>query len=502
VAIRRRAVLFALAIAVWVFIAWVRQPASAQPPAVVTILHFNDVYEIEPIEAGHIGGLSRVATVLRQLKRTQSPVLSVLAGDYLSPLAIGTAVVDGQALGGRQMVDVLNAVGLDWATFGNHEFDVPLQAFLARNAQSKFHIVTSNVTDTNGQLLPNTVRSAVVPLRAGGRQVRLGLIGLTIDSNRQPWVRYLPPIESARAALKEVQGKVDGVIAITHEALADDQQLVAAVKGIDVVLGGHEHENWLIRRGPDLTPIVKADANVRTIAVVTLTFTRPNARPSVSTRLQLIDESVAKDPTVEAVAQRWTTTAFDAFRKSGFNPDRLVATTTEPLDGRESTVRNRPGRLTDLITAAFAREAGQVDVSLLNGGSVRIDDVIPAGPVTEYDTIRILPFGGNVARAVFDGSLLASVLDIGMKNQGTGGYLQTWGVNRQDNRWLIQDKPLDPAGRYRIALTDFLLAGRETNLGFLTETNPAIHDVQYLRDVRMALIDELRAQYPPSAAPR
>ena len=89
------------------------------------------------------------------------------------------------------------------------------------------------------------------------------------------------PIESAQSALKELQGKVDAVIAITHQALADDAQLVTDVKGIDLVLGGHEHENWLIRRGADLVPIVKADANVRTIAIVTLTFARVNARTSV-----------------------------------------------------------------------------------------------------------------------------------------------------------------------------------------------------------------------------
>jgi 5'-nucleotidase/UDP-sugar diphosphatase len=473
-----------------------RSAADAQPPAVVTILHFNDVYEIEPIEAGHVGGLSRVATVLKQLKRTHAPVLSVLAGDYLSPSAIGTAVVNGEPLGGRQMVDVLNATGVDWATFGNHEFDISQAAFLARNQQSMFHLVSSNVTDVNGQLFPKTVRSAIVPVRAGGRMVRLGLLGLTIDSNRQPWVRYAPPVESARTALAELHGKVDAVIAITHQALADDALLVTELPAIDLVLGGHEHENWFIRRGQAMTPIVKADSNVRTVAIVTLTFPNRTARPAVSSRLQVIDDSVAKDPAVEAVAQKWTTTAFDGFRKSGFTPERTVAVTTEALDGRQSTVRNRPGRLTDLITASFAREAGDVQVAILNSGSVRIDDVIPPGPVTEYDTIRLLPFGGKVARATFDGSLLASVLDAGARNVGIGGYLQTRGVTREGERWLVQGVPLDPTARYRVAITDFLLSGGETNLGFLTETNPAVHDVQYLRDVRMALIDELRTEFP------
>ena len=291
---------------------------------------------------------------------------------------------------------------------------------------------------------------------------------------------------------------MDAVIAITHQALADDALLVTQFPAIDLVLGGHEHENWFIRRGPSLAPVVKADANVRTIAIVTLTFPAGKGRPSVASRLEVMDDSIQKDPAVEAVAQKWTTAAFDAFRKSGFTPERVVTVTNEPLDGREATVRNRPGRLTDLITAGFAHEAKDVQVAILNSGSVRIDDVIPPGPLTEYDTIRILPFGGKVASATFDGALLASVLDTGVKNAGIGGYLQTWGVKRDGDRWLIQGAPLDPAARYRVALTDFLLAGRETNLGFLTETNPAVHDVQYLRDVRMALIDELRAAYPPA----
>jgi len=471
-----------------------RQPAGAQAPATVTILHFNDVYEIEAVEDGRYGGLSRVATILKQLKQSRSPVLSVLAGDYLSPSAIGTAIVDRQPLAGRQMVDVLNAVGLDWATFGNHEFDVAQAGLLARNAQGTFHIVSSNVTDADGKLFPGTVRTAIVPLRSAGRTVRVGLFGLTIDSNRQPWVKYAPPIESARSAVAELKGKVDGIIAITHQALADDAQLVSDIPDIDLVLGGHEHENWLIRRGPRLTPIIKADANVRSVAIVTLTFAGAE-RPTIVSRLQVLDEKVAKDPRVEAIAQRWTKAAFDAFRQNGFTPERVVATTSEPLDGRESTVRNRPGRLTDLIVAGFAHEAG-VDVAILNSGSVRIDDVLPPGPLTEYDTIRILPFGGTVVRAAFDGVLLRNVLDTGLKNAGTGGYLQTTGVSKDGDRWMVGGKPLDPGAQYQVATSDFLLSGRETNLGFLTETSPAVHDVRYLRDVRMAFIDALHEAYP------
>jgi 5'-nucleotidase/UDP-sugar diphosphatase len=469
---------------------------DAQSAATITILHINDIYEINAVEGGRYGGLSRAATVLRQLERSKSPVLMTLGGDYLSPSAIGTAIVDGQPLAGRQMVDVLNHVGLDWAVLGNHEFDVSEAAFRTRLAESRFRVVASNVSDVNGEAFPGTVRSAVVPVQTGGRTIRLGLIGLTIDSSRRPWVQYSPPVNAAREQIAQLKGTVDAIIALTHLSLAGDQDLVTQLPDIDLVLGGHEHENWLLRRGPAFTPIVKADANVRTVAVVALTFGRANTRPTVTSRFDVLDQSVRPDSTVQGVVQKWTSIAFDAFRKNGFEPERVIAMVTEPLDGRESTVRNQPGRLTDLITAGFDREAGGVDVAILNGGSVRIDDVVQAGPITEYDVIRILPFGGRLARAAVDGALLGSILDIGVTNRGTGGYLHTRGVTRDSNRWTVQGKPLDVSARYTVAMTDFLLSGGETNLGFLTRTNPAVHGVQDLRDVRVALIAELRAQYP------
>ncbi len=475
--------------------AGVHYTADAQSPATITILHINDVHSTDVIDQGRSGGLGRASTLLQQLKRSQAPVLMTLGGDYLSPSAIGTAIVDGEPLDGRQMVAVLNAVGLDWAVFGNHEFDVSESAFRARMAETRFHVVSSNVSDVNGQPFPGTVRSAVVPVEAEGRTIRLGLIGLTTDLNRRPWVRYAPPVDSAREQIAQLKGKVDAVIALTHLPLPDDQELVTQAQGIDLVLGGHEHENMQVRRGRAFTPIVKADPNVRTAVVVTLTFGTAGARPAVSARLQVIDESIQHDPKVEGVVRKWTALAFNAFRKSGFEPERTVAVINEALDGRDSIVRSQPGRLTDLIAAGFDREAGGVDVAIVNGGSIRINDIIQPGPVTEYDVIRVLPFGGRVTRASFDGALLASVLDIGVKNRGSGGFLHARGVTYEGSRWLVKGKPLDPAARYTVAATDFLLSGGETNLGFLTGTNPGVHDVQDLRDVRIALITELRTLY-------
>lgn len=470
--------------------------SSAGQASTVTLVHLNDVYEILPVEGGKSGGLARVATVIQALKAAHPAVLTTLGGDYLSPSALGTARVDGQPLAGRQMVDVLNATGLDLATLGNHEFDVSEAAFRAHLTQSKFRIVSTNVTDALGKPFPGVPTSLVVPVVAGGRMLRIGFIGVTIDSTQKSWVRYREAIAAARAEIETLRGKVDAIVALTHLSLEQDAEFVAAVPDIDLVLGGHEHENWLMYRGPRFVPVVKADANVRSIAIVTMTFAAPGTPPAIAVRLQKIDDSIASAPAVDAVARAWVEKAFAGFRREGFAPEAVVATIGEPLDGRESSVRNRSGRLTDLIAAAFAREAAPVDMAFFNGGSVRIDDVVPPGPITEYDIIRILPFGGKVVKATFDGALLERVLDAGVNNEGQGGFLHTWGVRREGGAWLVQGRAIDPARRYAVALNDFLLTGGEANLGFLTRGHPQVRDVQELRDVRHAVIEELRRTSP------
>lgn len=469
---------------------------AGSSPARLTIVHFNDVYEIGPVEGGRTGGLARVAAIIKDLRRTNPPIVATLGGDYLSPSALSIPRVDGEPIAGRQMVDVLNVLGLEWATLGNHEFDLPEAAFRARLTQSKFGIVTSNITDGEGKAFPNTRDFAIVPVSAGGRTIKIGLIGLTMKSDSKTWVRYGPVIENAKAAIARMRatGPVDAIIALTHLPMDEDQALVTAVPEIDLSLGGHEHENYLLYRGGDLTPIVKADANVRTVAVITVTFPE-SGRPEVSVRLQAITEAIAPDAAVDAEVKRWTTIAFDAFRKDGFEPDRVVATLPYALDGRQYAVRNTTGNMTTVIMDALAREASP-DVVLMNGGSIRIDDELPAGPVTEYDVIRILPFGGAVTRVSMPGSLLLRALEAGERNRGSGGFLSALGASKSGDRWFVQGKPLNPSTRYRVAMPEYLMTGREANLPFLTRTHPLIGNIEDLRDIRQALIAELSARFP------
>ena len=92
----------------------------------------------------------------------------------------------------------------------------------------------------------------------GGSTYKVGIIGLTMKSDPRPWVKYLPVVESAKAAIAKMRaaGPVDAIIALTHLPMDEDQALVTAVPEIDLSLGGHEHENFLLYRGPNLTPLL------------------------------------------------------------------------------------------------------------------------------------------------------------------------------------------------------------------------------------------------------
>ncbi|MBW4541160.1 MAG: bifunctional metallophosphatase/5'-nucleotidase [Myxacorys chilensis ATA2-1-KO14] len=471
----------------------------------ITLLHLNDIYEITPVEGGKRGGMARVATLRKQLIAKNPRTFTLLAGDAFSPSALGTAQVNGKRLAGQQMVATMNAAGFDYATLGNHEFDISKEDFLQRLGESKFKWFSSNVDDEAGQPFSQVDRAPILMVKSDrGATIRIGLIGLTLDSNPASYVRYRDPIEMAKTQVSALRGKVNAIVAVTHLSLEEDQQLAAAVPEIDLILGGHEHENiqqWRLVPRPQHSsrcidqgiPIFKADANARTVYIHTLRYNTVNRCLTIDSQLQPITPALPEDPATAKVVQTWLQKGFQAFRTSGFEPNQTVATTTEFLDGLEESVRNRPTNLTQLIAKAMMREIDGSELAIFNSGSVRIDDRLPAGAISQYDVIRILPFGGKVLSVEMPGDLLKRVLDQGKANRGTGGYLQTANVQYDEKTgWQIQKQPLQTNRNYRVAINNFLMSGKEQNLGFLSLQAPGVKLIAEKRDIRFAVIQELQ----------
>ena len=463
----------------------------------INILQMNDIYELTPVSGGKEGGLARVATIRKELLAENPNTLTMLAGDLFSPSALGTAKVDGERLAGKQIVAVMNALGLDYITFGNHEFDIPEKSFLDRLGESRFAWISGNVLDKRHMRFPGVLENTVVEIRgANGGTVRLGILGLTSDGNMAEYVTYRDVLEVARAQVAALRGRVDILVALTHLSAEQDIVLAQAVPGIDLILGGHEHENMQFWRGANYVPIFKADANARTVYIHRLRYDTANRKLVVRSSLKRVTGEVPEDPSTLAVVQHWQELGFAAFRADGFQPERVVATVPVPLDGLEASVRNRSTTLTRLIAEAILAAVPGAELSIFNSGSVRIDDVLPPGPLTEYDVIRILPFGGRICGADIEGGLLRKVLGQGLANRGTGGFLQSAGVARDEAGWRVNGKPLSDGSTYKVAINDFLISGKEQGLAFFSDRNPGVRVTCMERsDIRFVFRDHLQKLY-------
>jgi 5'-nucleotidase/UDP-sugar diphosphatase len=464
----------------------------------ITLLQINDVYEIGPVQGGSEGGIARLATLRKELRRENPRTFMILAGDAFSPSALGTALVGGQPIAGAQMVAALNAAGLDYATFGNHEFDVAEEQFRQRLQESRATWFSANVRDSRGEPFPGVPESVIFTVRGQkGAPIRIGLVGVTVDSSRHPWVSYLDALESARRLARTLRPKVEILVAVTHLSIAQDQQLAEVAPEIDLILGGHEHENWQLLRGPRFTPIVKADANARTVYVHRLVFDTRTGKLEVKSTLSRVTRAIREDPATARVVSEWTERGFQAFRARGFEPGQVVARTPMALDGKEASVRNRATPLTEVIAHSMLAEWPEAEAAVLNAGSIRIDDDVPPGPITQYDVLRILPFGGKVLGVEMKGSLLARVLEAGRANRGKGGFLLTSNLEpgNEAGSWRIGTQPVLPERTYRITISDFLMSGGEQGIEFLSRSAPGVENVTELRDIRFALIDEMRRRW-------
>jgi 5'-nucleotidase / UDP-sugar diphosphatase len=460
-----------------------------------TLLHLNDVYEIAPIEGGTRGGLARVATIKKQLKAQNPQTYSILAGDFFSPSALGTAKVQDRPLAGQQMVAVLNKIGLNFATFGNHEFDLPKEAFYERLKEAKFKFFSGNVFDSQGQPFPGVNPYQIIEIKTKtGKIVKVGLIGVTINSNKKDYVVYKDALATAKEQVQVLKERVDIIIAVTHLSIDEDRQLAETIPEIDIILGGHEHENIQQWRGRDFTPIYKADANARSVYIHYLTFDTESRSLSTNAKLQPVTEAIPEEPETAKLVNEWMEKGFEAFRAQGFSPDKKVINNKVALDGLESHVRNQKTNLTEILANSMLQEVEKADLAVFNSGSIRIDDIIPPGTITQYDVIRTLPFGGKVLAIEMNGTILQKMLNQGQANQGRGGYLQTANVSKDEKTgvWLVGKKPLRMQQTYRLAINDFLVSGKETNLEFVNLQESGIKLIGEKRDIRFVLIDGLR----------
>lgn len=450
-----------------------------------TFLQLNDVYEIAPLEGGKVGGMARVANLRNQLKSENSNTFTFMAGDFLNPSLLGTIRYEGKRIAGKQMVEVMNAMGMDLVTFGNHEFDLSKNDLQQRLNESEFAWTSANARqkvcgttypfykEKNGIKEFATDTHIIEAKDADGTLIKIGFFGVVLPSNPKSYVQYNDMYEQSKRAYNSLKDKVDVVFGLTHVEVEQDRKIAELLPNLPLIMGGHEHNNMLVELGK--TKIAKADANAKTVYVHRLNYNKKTKELQLNSELVPINEQTGEDQKVKAIVEKWNTILEKEIKEIVANPYEVIYVTKEPLDGRDKPIRSKQTNLGGLIARAMAYGFdNNVDCALVNGGSIRIDDQLE-GNITSIDIFRVLPFGGGILRVELKGSLLKEVLDYGKSQAGEGAYLQRYLTAFKDGEWLIDGQPIDPEKIYTVAFSDYLLRGFD--IPFLKPDNKGVISV-------------------------
>ena len=438
----------------------------AAPEVRITLLQLNDVYVLEPVDEGRRGGLARLATLIKRIRGENPATLVMLAGDLISPSAASTV------LRGQHMVAGMNAIGLDLATFGNHEFDFGPALLAERMRESAFTWLSANVLDRRSGRPFGGARPDLVLTLAG---VRVGLFGLTLPeaartSNPGPDVEFRDPIETARAVSGDMRRHgVQLVVALTHQDMAADRAMAAA-RGVDVdvVLGGHEHEPLVAEEGKTL--ITKAGSDARYLVQVDVWFASDGTQRERSWTFHEVSARVPDDPEAARLVAAYG-------ERLGRELDTVVGRTATPLDARRAPLRTRETNVGDFVADAM-RAHLKTDVALMNGGGIRSDRIVPVGPLTRRDVVSLVPFNNVVVVLEMTGARLREALEFGLvdREREGGQFLQVSGLTltfdpgRPPGDRIVAAQvggvPLAPEGRYRVAVVDFIARGGGGITGF------------------------------------
>lgn len=227
---------------------------AAQGQKELWILHTNDTHSrIDPVEKNNPiveqadkGGYIRRATYIKEARKEHKDLLLFDCGDFSQ----GSPYYN--LFKGEVEIRLMNEMGYDAGTIGNHEFDFGLENMARLFKMADFPIVCANY-DVKGTILENVVKPYAILKRNG---LKIGVFGLSpkleglVQQSNCKSITYLEPNEVANqvAYLLKNEEKCDLVICLSHLGWqpginnpACDEDLITHTRNIDVVLGGHSH---------------------------------------------------------------------------------------------------------------------------------------------------------------------------------------------------------------------------------------------------------------------
>lgn len=430
--------------------------------ATITVIHTNDTHAAVKDDGKSQIGFAKLGSYVAGLKKEDPNVLLLDAGDMFQGLPFANLEK------GHSIVDIVNKVGYDAMTVGNHEFDFGASNLFEIQKKLNYPMLAANVSKDGQQVF----EPYIIKELAG---VKVGIFGLatpetaykTHPDNVKGYV-FENIIKSAQKTVDQLKNeeKVDIVILMAHLGLYegdDTSDLVAQnVEGIDLIIDGHSHttlEAGIVENG---ALIVSTGNSLKNIGQVVLSLEDSKL---VDAEAQLLDyedlAAVVGDKEIEAAIEK-----VEAAQKPLL--DKVVGQTKVDLVGEREIVRTGESNLGQLATDAMIELTG-ADMALTNGGGIRTS--IPAGDITMGQLVAVFPFGNTLMVKDIKGSDILAALEHGVKEYPNelGGFPHTAGISftlntkaKVGNRisdLKIAGEPVDLNKSYSLVTNDFMAAG-------------------------------------------
>lgn len=356
-------------------------PAPAETR--VVIFHFNDVH-------GKIDNFARVAALVEAERRGGGDVLLLCAGDNFT----GNPVIDQYQPPGEPMLELLNRLGVDLMTLGNHEFDPGLENLSRFAARARFPIVAANIQAAPG-ILSQLRPAHVLTTKGGVRIAAFGLIQIEPGSglpsthpDRVKGLRFSEPLAKA-LEMKPLRRQGDVFLALSHLGLEDDVKLAGSMPELDVIIGGHSHTRVDPAQMVNGVLVAQAGSDLRYLGRVDLLLRNGRVVEKRGRLIELKDVA-AEEPQVKAMIDRFNDNPTFA---------RVIATAPFAIEGRDA--------LGSLMTDAI-RQVHGLDIAFQNGGGIRLFRLNES--ITLKDIYTLDPFGNQVVEFALTAGEIRSLL--------------------------------------------------------------------------------------------
>lgn len=413
----------------------------------IVILYTNDVHCGVDDNLGYAG----LATVKNALEAQGKHVVLVDNGDAIQGDTIGTLS------NGEYIVDIMNEIGYDVATPGNHEFDYGMEQFLSLTEKANYPYVSVNFVDKEGSpvLDPYVIKDV-----AG---VKIAFVGISTpktittstpkyfqDENGNYIYGFLQD-ESGEKLYTAVQSAVDAaraegaqfVIALAHLGIEEDcspwtsSEVIVNTSGIDAVLDGHSHSKIECEKvkNKDGAEVLLTSTETKLAYIGCLTIKDDGSMSST-----LISDNGMSE-FVGGIQEEFEELVNTVVAKT--DVDLII---NDPVSG-ERIIRVAETNLGDLCADAYRAMSG-ADVAIVNGGGVRAN--IPAGDITYGDIIAVHPFGNEMCVVECTGKDILDALELGASKlpAESGGFLHVSGMTYTIDLNVESSVKLDENGMF------------------------------------------------------